>query len=65
MQEIVDFGVIAALHSLFFSLISAFVPWQGIPHEEKNSTEWVEFQYLINEFGNGSKQTCMYHSRWA
>eukprot|EP00057_Strongylocentrotus_purpuratus_P012603 XP_011667077.1 PREDICTED: probable lysosomal cobalamin transporter [Strongylocentrotus purpuratus] len=37
-------------------LIGAFVPWQGIPQEEKNSTKWVEFQYLINEFGNGSKQ---------
>lgn len=41
-------------------LIGAFVPWQGIPQEQKNSTDWVEFQYLINEFGNGKGFDALY-----
>ncbi|XP_071487749.1 probable lysosomal cobalamin transporter [Diadema antillarum] len=41
-------------------LVGAFVPWQGIPEAEKNSTKWEEFQYLINEFGNGKGFDALY-----
>ncbi|XP_063968000.1 probable lysosomal cobalamin transporter [Lytechinus pictus] len=41
-------------------LIGAFVPWQGIPQEEKNSTDWEQFKYLINEFGNGKGFDALY-----
>ena len=40
---------------MFIVLNSAFVPLQEIPNEAKNSTNWEEFQFLINELGNSSK----------
>lgn len=41
-------------------MLGAFIPWQGIPQEEQNSTHWQEFKYLINEFGDGKGFDALY-----